>query len=147
MILVRFILIRLILVRSKHLTVWDLKEKIVSIVYLVYYTLVENHLYKHLWPRRCRRYEIRRTITTSAFGRTWHSRFVYTWTTGYVRETVGRRLWSSGWYIRTSGMKWEVSRTVFRSWMLPLMGVEISLIDRAYPLFTYPNFSLIRTNI
>ena len=46
----------------------------------------------------------------------------------------------------TSGMAWEVSRTVFRSWMLPLMGVVITLIDRAHQLFTYPNFSLIRKN-
>ena len=39
---------------------------------------------------------------------------------------------------------WEVSRTVFGSWMLPLtcMVVEIALIDRAHQLFTYPNFSL-----
>ena len=40
----------------------------------------------------------------------------------------------------------EVSRTVFCSWMLPLMGVEIAFIDCAHQLFTYPNFSLIRTN-
>ena len=31
--------------------------------------------------------------------------------------------------LNTSEMLWEVSRIVFRSWMLPLMGVEIALID------------------
>ena len=44
------------------------------------------------------------------------------------------------------GIPWEVSINVFRSWMLPLMGVEINLFDHAHQLFTYPNFSLIRTN-
>ena len=37
----------------------------------------------------------------------------------------------------------EVSRTVFRSWMLPLRGVEIALIDCAHQLFTYPNEFLV----
>ena len=36
------------------------------------------------------------------------------------------------------GRPWEVSRTVFCSWMLPLMGAEITLIDRTHQLFTYP---------
>ena len=31
--------------------------------------------------------------------------------------------------LSTSGMPWEVSRTVFCSWMLSLMGVKITLID------------------
>ena len=44
-----------------------------------------------------------------------------------------------------SGTLWEVSRTVFHSWMLPLMGVEITLVDRAHHLSTYLNFSLIWT--
>ena len=48
--------------------------------------------------------------------------------------------------LSTSGMRWEVSRTVFRSWKLPLMGVEIALIDCGHQLFPYPNFSLIRIN-
>ena len=32
----------------------------------------------------------------------------------------------------TSGMPWEVSRTVLCLWMLPLMGVVITLIDRSH---------------
>ena len=43
----------------------------------------------------------------------------------------------------TSGMPWEVS---FRSFMLPLRGVMITLIDHAHQLFTYPIFSLTQTN-
>ena len=39
--------------------------------------------------------------------------------------------------LRTSGMVWKVSGTVFRSWMLPLMGVVIALIYSAI------NYSLI----
>ena len=45
--------------------------------------------------------------------------------------------------LSTSGMPWEVLRTVFRSWMLPLMGVVIALIDRFHQLFTYPNEFLV----
>ena len=43
----------------------------------------------------------------------------------------------------TSRRPWEVSRTVFPSWMLSLMGVLIAIINHAHQLFTYPNFSLI----
>ena len=53
-------------------------------------------------------------------------------------ETVGHRLESSGWYvkyIRDPWFPWEVSRTVFRSWMLPLMDVVITLIDQVNQLF------------
>ena len=47
----------------------------------------------------------------------------------------------------TPGMQWDyVSRTVFRSWMLPLKGVEITLIDHAHQLLTYPTFLIIQTN-
>ena len=46
----------------------------------------------------------------------------------------------------TSGMPWEVSRTVFRLRMLPLIGVVIALTDCTHQLFTYLNFSLSRTN-
>ena len=44
--------------------------------------------------------------------------------------------------LSTLVMPWEVSTTVFHSWMLPRMGVEITLIDFAHQLFTYmyPNF-------
>ena len=47
-----------------------------------------------------------------------------------------------------SGMAWEVSGTLFRSWMLPLMGVVIALIDHTSiihlpELFTYPNKVLV----
>ena len=52
--------------------------------------------------------------------------------------------------LSTSGMAWEVSGTVFRSWMLPLMGVVIALIDRMQPsiihlseFFTYPTEFLV----
>ena len=44
--------------------------------------------------------------------------------------------------LSTSGMPWVVLRTVFHSWMLPLMGVVITLIDHAHHLSTYPNFRL-----
>ena len=43
-------------------------------------------------------------------------------------------------------MPWDVSKIVFRSWMLPRMGVEIALIDYDHQLFNYLIFSLIRTN-
>ena len=49
--------------------------------------------------------------------------------------------------LSTSEMPWEVSKTAFHSWMLPLMGVVITLIDHAHQLFTYLNFSFIRTNV
>ena len=103
-------------------------------------------MYVHVRDWRYRIYEIRLTIATSAFWRTRRSRLAYTWTTGHVGGIDGRRLRSSGWYVSTLGMTWKVSRTVFHSWMLPLMGVEIALIDRVHKLFTYPNFSLIRMN-
>ena len=50
--------------------------------------------------------------------------------------------------LSTSGLPWEVSEIVFRSWMLrswmlPLLGVEITVIDRAHQLFTYPNEFLV----
>ena len=45
-----------------------------------------------------------------------------------------------------SEMPWEVSRTVFRLWMLPRMGVEIALIDHDHQLFNYLIFSLIQMN-
>ena len=35
------------------------------------------------------------------------------------------------------GMAWEVSGTVFHSWMLPLMGVVITLIDHTHQLLIY----------
>ena len=47
--------------------------------------------------------------------------------------------------LSTSGMRWEVSRTVFHSWKLSFMGMEIALIDCIHQWFTYPNFSVIRT--
>ena len=144
MILICFVLTRLTFARSKRLTVWDLKEgNRFNCVLSLLYTLVDNHVYKHVWRRRYHRYGIQRTIATSTFGPTRCSRLVYTWTTGHVGGTVGRRVGSSGWYVNTLGMTWEVSRTVFRSWMLPLMGVEITLIDCAHQLFTYPNEFLV----
>ena len=45
--------------------------------------------------------------------------------------------------LSTSGLPWEVSRTVFRLWMRPLRGVVIALIDCAHQLFTYPNEFLV----
>ena len=51
--------------------------------------------------------------------------------------------------LSTSGMAWEMSGTVFCSWMLPLMGVVIALIDHVHQsfhlseLFTYPNEFLV----
>ena len=119
MILIRFVLFRLIFARSKLLAIWQIKEKIVSTVRLVYYTLVDNYMYKHVQDRRYRKYGIRRAIiATSAFGRTRRSRLAYKLTTGHVGGTVGPRLGSSGWcikyvgYAMMGGVKNRVSRMV-----------------------------------
>ena len=42
----------------------------VLIVRLVYYTLVDNHVYKYVRHQKYRRYGIWQTIATSAFGQT-----------------------------------------------------------------------------
>ena len=59
-------------------------------------------------------------------------------------ELLGLALDPADDTLSTLGMPWEVSRTVFRSWMLPLL--EITLIYCVHQLFPYPNFSLIQTN-
>ena len=110
---------------------------------LVYHTLVNNHVYKHLRNWTYRRYRIRRTIATSAFGRTRCSRLAYTWTTGHVGGTVERRLGSSGWYVSTSGMSWEVSRIVFPIVDAPAYGCGNRLNWPHHQLFTYPNKFLV----
>ena len=63
--LIHFILIRLIFTHLKRLAVREINEKhVVSIVRLVYYTLIANHMYKLV------RYGIQLTIATSALERT-----------------------------------------------------------------------------
>ena len=66
-------------------------------------------------------------------------------------NVLQRHCWASSWlqwmiHKRRSGMSWEMSGTVFHTWMLPFMGAVITLIGHADQLFTYPYFSLIRTN-
>ena len=65
------------------------KRKKVWIVQLVYYTLVDNHMYKHVHRRYCR-YRILQSIATSTFVRTRHtcSRLSYKWT-GILYELLG----------------------------------------------------------
>ena len=45
--------------------------------------------------------------------------------------------------LSTLGMARQVSGTVFLSWILPFMGVVITLIHRAHQLFPYPNEFLV----
>ena len=143
MILIPFVLIRLVFARSNILAIWEIKE-IVSIVRLVYYTLIDN---KHVLNWRHCQYGIQHELLQQ----------VHLGELDIVNSLINERLNMSEELLvvdsdpaddtlSTSGMAWEVSRRVFRSWMLPLMGVVIALIDCTDQLFTYSNFSLIWTN-
>ena len=66
-------------------------------------------MYKHVRDRRYRRYGIRRTIiAANAFGRTRRSRL------DMSEELLGVVSVPADDALSTSGMPWEVSRTVFR---------------------------------
>ena len=74
MTLIRFVSFRSIFASLKRLAIQKMKE-IVSLVRLVYYTLVDNYMYKHVRNRKYRRYGIQRTIiAANAFGQTRRSR-------------------------------------------------------------------------
>ena len=118
-------------------------------MHLVYYTIVDNYMYKHVQDRKYCRYEIRWTIATSAFWRMFD----------VVDSRINERMDMSKellgifsaegftrWYIKYVGdgnPLWEVSGIVFCSWMPTLIGVVITLIDCVHQLFCYPNFSSI----
>ena len=89
------------------------KKETVSIVRLVYYMLVDNYIYKHVRDRRYRRYGIGRTIiATNALGEldVVDSRI-------NQRQDMSEELLGvvsvEDDALSTSGMPWEVSRTVF----------------------------------
>ena len=132
--LIHFVLICLIFTHSKHLAVWEINE-IVSIVRLVYYTLVASHMYKHV------RYGIWRTILQHV-----HLSELYVvdlrvnerLAMDMLEELLGVVSDPADHTLSRLEMPWEVSRIVFRLWMLPRMGVEIALIDHTI------NYSIIR---
>ena len=142
-------LIRLIFTRSKTLGHLKDKKEIESIFLLVYYTVLNNNIYKHIRDRRYCRFGLRWTIATSAIGQTRSSRLTYRWTTGHVGGAVGRRLGSSGWYIKYVGngiLWWEVSGTAFVDGLVPRARSSFPLMGVVTALITAPiNYSLIRT--
>ena len=50
---------------------------------------IVRYMYKHVLDERHRRYRIRRTVATSAFGQSQRSQLTYKSKTGHVRELLG----------------------------------------------------------
>ena len=142
MMLICFTLICLIFAHSERLAIWEIKER---------------NSFNHALSLLCTRTQMSemKDIAGTEFDELLQQ--VHLGEVDVVNSRINERLDMSEELLvvvlapaddilNTSWMPWEVSGTVFDSWMLPLMGVVIVLLDHGHQLFTYLYFWLIRTN-
>ena len=101
-------------------------------MWLVYYMLVDNYMYKYVQDTAGTEFEL--NIVNSHINERLDM-------SEKLLGVVSARSYDTS----MSGMEWEVSGSVLLSWMLPLpyMGVVITLIDCTHQLFTYLNEILV----